>query len=51
MTLKFLWMMLPTELQSDSNWDVRTVTCLLHRQNGRWIYKQKYYVGNYIGNS
>jgi hypothetical protein len=29
MMWKFLWVILPTELQRDSNWDLHIVTCPL----------------------
>jgi hypothetical protein len=50
-TWKFLWVILPTELQMDSNQDVRTITCPLQRHNCWQIHKHKYSVDDSIGKS
>jgi hypothetical protein len=49
MTCKFLWTILPMELQSNSNGDVRTVMCQKHWQHFRWSDKQNNSVDNSIG--
>jgi hypothetical protein len=49
MTWKFLWTILLTELQRDSNWDLHTVMCPLHRQNCRRNHRRIYLIGDSIG--